>query len=325
VAQVRLNGRLMEAFPRPDIAEGIFYEYLRYDDPISPELLDRVVDGFPFLLGPIAGINGQMDASSSENGGNHMQAMFEAMTSWKDSFVWQAMEFGDTVKRSASDAADHAGNAAKAFGVAAKDFAVEADRRRDLFVKHTVAAPTTLMKLLARDEATVQSFSQWMSGETGEPDVQEVDVEALLSSERRLSRGRIFGYSLSRWYGEEYYAPDEIGPMRIHPTINKFFLTLVHLYLLLLFIVSFPGSSSTRTKLVSRKSAYSDQDDSESDISEENDASSAEPIPSFKDMYGSGTRGFFTLGRQSAEKSAIQPATSPIESGFKKKSLSYFL
>ena len=48
----------MEVFQRPDIAEGIFYEYFRVDDPMSTELLERVVDGFPFLLAPLAQVKG---------------------------------------------------------------------------------------------------------------------------------------------------------------------------------------------------------------------------------------------------------------------------
>ena len=44
----------MDIFPRPDVAEGIFYEYLRYDAPISLDFRDHVVDGIPFLLAPLA-------------------------------------------------------------------------------------------------------------------------------------------------------------------------------------------------------------------------------------------------------------------------------
>lgn len=43
----------MDALQRPDIGEGIFFEYLRRDNPISKEFIERVVDGFPFLLSPI--------------------------------------------------------------------------------------------------------------------------------------------------------------------------------------------------------------------------------------------------------------------------------
>jgi hypothetical protein len=325
----------METFPRPDIAEGIFYEYLRYDDPIAPELLDRVVDGFPFLLGPVAKARGigQTAASQTESASDQALAMWNAMTEFKDIFVLQAMDFADAVKRSAVDAAEHAGNAAKAFGLTAKEFAFEADRRRDLMVKHTVeaavAAPTTLMKLMERDEATISSIMRWWSGEAPEPEVSEEEEETPRFSSRRLGRGCIFGYSLSRWFGEDYYAPDEIGPMKIHPTVNKIFLTLVHLYLLLLFIVSFPGSNSIRTKHISRKSRYAGHDlsdDSESDISEDNDRLSlAVSIESrHNDAYGLRHFPISPSMQRRNEKSPITTMTHP-ESGFKKKSLSYFL
>ena len=52
--QLRLDGRLLESFSSPGMGKGIFFEYLRGDDPISFDARDHFVDGFPFLLAPLA-------------------------------------------------------------------------------------------------------------------------------------------------------------------------------------------------------------------------------------------------------------------------------
>ena len=48
----------MESYPYPEIGKGIFFEYLRGDDPMSMEARDRFADGFPFLLAPLAQLKG---------------------------------------------------------------------------------------------------------------------------------------------------------------------------------------------------------------------------------------------------------------------------
>jgi hypothetical protein len=342
--EVRLNGRLMDAFPRPDIAEGIFYEYLRYDNPISTEFLDRVVDGFPFLLGPLAQVRGiSIGQTSHQKNSNPGNAIFNAATEFRDFVLSQTAEMSEMAKRSMLEAAEHAavqaGNLAKAFGDTAMEFAKEADRRRDLMIKHTVAAPEVFLKLLSRDEATIQYFVRWMSGEP-EPVIPEEHEDTTMPI-RRGPRGRVFGYPLSRWFGEDVYpAPDEIGPMKIHPTINKAILTLVHLYLLLLFIVSFPGSYTTRTKLLSRKfSGRETIDDSESDSSDDralmiqNIARDTEQVLPCDEkrkpigFNGSQLRRYFDPGSCLPLRAThhVDLHSNRTDSGLKKKSLSYFL
>jgi len=56
--ELRLEGRTVDIFPSPDVARGIFYEYLRGDDPISVDARDHFSDGFPFLLAPLAQVKG---------------------------------------------------------------------------------------------------------------------------------------------------------------------------------------------------------------------------------------------------------------------------
>jgi hypothetical protein len=265
----------MKSFPRPDIAEGIFYEYLRYDDPISPELRDRVVDGFPFLLAPLAQVRG---VSIGGQGGNNVQPksaskgnpVFNLLGGFADIVKTQSVEMAVLAKKSAADAAEHAGAVAKLLGETLLDVGREMDRRRDTFVKHSVAVPGIMTKMVSRDPDAFEAFSRWMAGRPSieEEAAEEAKAAALLAAQR-IPKGRAFGYPLSRWFGEDYYASDEIGPLKIHPTINRIILTLVHLYLLLLFLVSFPSSYSTRTKLVIRSKLCASRDisDSESETS----------------------------------------------------------
>ena len=246
----------MESFARPDIAEGIFYEYLRHDDPISPELREHVVDGFPFLLGPLAQVRGvNIGKNAPHKPAGQSSSIMGMVGGFTESLRYHAIEIAGAAKHGAFVAAEHAAKAAKDVGDATKDFARELDRRRDTMVRVTSTALPMAVKMLTRDPETIVTFTKWIATLTGHEPEQEPEEEVLLISEtRRAPRGRVFGHPVSRWFGEDYHAPDEIGPLKIHPTINKIILALVHLYLLLLFIVSFPGSYSTRTKLVARRS-----------------------------------------------------------------------
>jgi len=324
----------METFERPDIAEGIFYEYLRHDDPISPELRDRVVDGFPFLLGPLAqvkGVNIGKSAMPKPSGPSH-HSVFDLVGGFADAVRSHSIDMAGAAKRSAVDAAVHAGAAAKEIGGAAMDLAKELDRRKDVFVKVTVATPSTALKLLARDPEIVGAFAKWMAAVVGkEPEISPEEEVLLISPTRRAPRGRVFGYPLSRWFGEDYHAPDEIGPLKIHPTINKIILALVHLYLLLLFIVSFPGSYSTRTKLVVRRSCKSrESSDSESDTSCE-EINGKECFDEVTNMNMKQERRDSSSQRRKTRLRDLRTAKSDdladeiTSTGLKKKSLSYFL
>lgn len=73
--EVRVDGRLMDTFSIPGLASGIFFEYLRKDDPISMDALHNFATGFPFLLAPLAQVKGasvgqNADSSSSSNNNN---------------------------------------------------------------------------------------------------------------------------------------------------------------------------------------------------------------------------------------------------------------
>ena len=276
----------METFARPDIAEGIFYEYLRHDDPISPELRDRLVDGFPFLLGPLSQVRGiNIGKSAAHKALGQSTSLIGWMGGFAESLGSHATDIAGAVKHGAFMATEHTGKAAKDLVDASKDVARELDRRRDNLVRVASTALPVVVKMLSRDAETIDAFTNWLAVLTGhEPEPEPEEELLLIAPTRRAPRGRVFGNPVSRWFGEDYHAPDEIGPLKIHPNINKIILALVHLYLLLLFIVSFPGSYTTRTKLVARRSCKSRDSSS---LSESDDACST-ASSGFSNGEGSG-------------------------------------
>jgi hypothetical protein len=232
----------MASYDRPDIAQGIFYEYLRYDDPISPELLANVVDGFPFLLAPLGMGIPMPPSSTKEDEGNH---------DWLGHSKTQAVEWAFNARKAIVESARGIGEAA---GHHAENL------QRNVW-PHVAAAPGTFVKICQRDEETLQAIARWLSGADKpamniEDIPQPVDETALSSASKTRTHLRPHHH---HHYLRYYYAGDEIGPLKFHPTINRLALILVHLYLLLLFIVSFPGSSY-RIIMIRRKATTCDPD-----------------------------------------------------------------
>ncbi|KAL7573638.1 hypothetical protein ACA910_008768 [Epithemia clementina (nom. ined.)] len=272
----RLNGRVVDTFPRPDIAEGIFFEYLRNDDPISKEFHDNVVDGFPFLLAPLTQVQGFHQHASSKSSKKSedesydevedeakvgaFQFLSRAMMQMGETMGSQAASMGDAAQRTMTNTANHLSQGTRAMWDSARSMsdgvAKDMVRRREVLMKRAASIPDAVMATMKRNP--VHTIQDWMGRFMSPPalkvQIPEISQEGSSSRDAALSPTKSRRLLLSRWLGDVYYyAPDEIGPMIIHPTMNmtrKIFLFLVHLYLLLLFIVSFPGSYSTRTKFV---------------------------------------------------------------------------
>ena len=222
----------MDTFPRPDIAKGILFEYLRYDDPISPQFRDNVVKGFPFLLAPLAQVKGVHLPSSKP-------AASVPASLPPHKALWQALE------NASAGAADWASGASQAALEAASQQVVsmgrfvehgtqnmmqEGNRRRVMLIHHIQGLPDFIHGVL-----------------TSTPPVVVVNDTLLLDpleEDPTLSR-------LAQFLRDNVY-PDEIGPpvREVHPR-RQIYILLVHLYLLLLLIVSFPASYTT--KLIRRK------------------------------------------------------------------------
>jgi hypothetical protein len=200
-------------------------------------------------------------------------------------------------------------NVAQSAGDAARGIGEEMDRKREGLMRQAEASFHFFTSKIHPNRRALAVLPSWMK-ELGEKASDDASLREEKDKSRKTApRGRAFGSPLTRWLGESQEAtlPDEIGPM-IHPTMNftrKLFLATVHLYLLLLLIVSLPGSPNTRTKLVVRRKSrrMTDEKDWEQ---KENHAS---------------------LRNTTASKGAkrIETDSDECQGGKIKKSLSYFL
>lgn len=248
----------MDIFPRPDIAAGIFYEYLRDDDPISPDFLNTVVDGFPFLLAPLAQVKGVSLPSSLSEVRHEERGFFKTVGGIADMISSQTENFSEWLHDSANAMASIASNAVQSTGDTARSIGEEMDRKREILWRQMTSFPESSFHFLASriqpHRRAMSTKPSWMRDIGGKPGIELDDKKPRTPG---APRGRVFRSPLTQWLGESQEAPlpDEIGP-KIHPTMNltrKVFLAMVHLYLLLLLIVSLPGSPNTRTKLVVRR------------------------------------------------------------------------
>lgn len=250
--KVRLNGVFMDSFPRPDIAEGIFFEYLRMDDPMSWDFLDRVVDGFPSLLAPLSQVKGVATPIAMQqtniptqvgNGGNPIFRMIGGVGGRISS---QAATFADFVQSGTQELAGSAMERARSVGSTARNIGEEVERRRDLIGKHVSAFTNQALSSLvptSQKSLSIQ-YPGWI------PDIELENLpddmfgqSSMTVSSRRNSVKR----TISRMIGLE---DDSISASNI---TQKFFFGLVHLYLLLLLIASFPAQWTTRTKIVAAR------------------------------------------------------------------------
>jgi hypothetical protein len=234
----------MDIFPRPDVAKGIFFEYLRTDDPISSDFIERVVDGWPFLLGPLSQVQGMPhpinmnDLPSDSKGlsvGKAVGVIAETMSS-------HAGDFAAWVHNGASGAANNLANAAKAFGDSAKSVGEGFDRRRDKLWAQVSSIPESGRMFLNRhlsrepDELAASVANYIRRKHSGE----------IQAKRRAVPRGRVFRSSLHRWFGDS--VQDEHISSTTDLLSRVLFLYMTHMYLLLLLIVSLPGTHQMKSR-----------------------------------------------------------------------------
>ena len=267
--EVRLNGDLIDSFDRPDIAAAIFYEYLRMDNPMSFDFLERVVDGFPMLLGPLSQVKGvgspgagqgspSISTQKSTVGPNPLTRALEGVG---EALSSGATNFAGLVQHGANELGTGAMTAARSMGDAARTLGEEVERRRELIGKHVSHfAQQTISSIYSggKDQKAVSTLPKWLESMSF-----DIPLDGDGPTTTKETRNRLFrdSHLLMKLFGSSGMAntaaPDEIVPM-IHPSANstqRLFLGMVHLYLLLILIVSFPAQLTTRTKLViTRKS-----------------------------------------------------------------------
>jgi len=256
--EIRLDGRIMDIFPRPDVARGVFYEYLRLDDPMSVEFLQKVVDGFPFLLGPLSHVKG-MSLTMNKNdmrqhqeevkatSGSGIRAVGNIVNVISSHASAHAGDFADWVHTGA----DNAGNAARAFGDSAKLVAEGIDHRRDQLFKQVSMLPENGMNFVkrrivrTRQDELANTVSHYLQRHRR----GEILMKEKGSSIAAAPRGRIFRSSIDRWFGISSHS-DLVLPVSRNDYegsfLGGFFFLMVHLYLLLILIVSLPETHKTK-------------------------------------------------------------------------------
>ncbi len=258
----------MDSFPRPDIAEGIFFEYLRLDNPMSLDFLDRVVEGFPFLLAPLSQVKGVATPVIVQSTSYHdptpsgSNAVVRTIGGVTDAISTQAASLADFVQSGAHELSTSTLDKVRSVGTAARNLGEEVERRRDLIGKHVSAfTHQALSSFYPKDQKSLSiPFPGWIT----ESELNRISGQLYTeNSSTRDEKGNGFGRLISRLLGSE-------------PASNatqKFFFGLVHLYLLLLLIASFPAQWTTRTCIrLHRRRAPSHTTDSDNSDSDESGA-----------------------------------------------------
>lgn len=280
--EVRLDGRVMDTFPRPDLASGIFFEYVRTDDPISVDALNHFADGFPFLLAPLAQVKGVFSPVASHGSVDDSTKVTAGTGSQISRFVGNlagsmnshTSEFVSWVQENADGAASNVGDAFRNAGDAARGFGDNLDRWRISVLTQLASIPEQTanflptkipfikqrgnsMALAMLGDIERESQREWDGGSGNRPEYSQRG--------RAAPRGKVFRSSIRMLLGDTSSPtplPDEIGPI-IPPTMNFWqklcLLMMSHLYLMMLLIVSLPGSYTTRTKLVVKKTSTKHQ------------------------------------------------------------------
>lgn len=282
----------MDVFYRPDIAAGVFFEYLRLDDPMSTDFLEHVVDGFPFLLAPLSQVRGVSSANMKKSSpapkkpfqANHRVA--KAFGDFGDALSSHASNFAGFVQNGANEVTNNAVNTVRSVGDAARNLGEEVERKRELIGKHLSGFASSFYRRGQKSLAPV--LPKW---------IENINLNIPKTEEKPENKlgERSAVHSLLRFFRQEasHAAIDEIVPM-IHPTTNstqRLFFGVVHLYLLLLLIASFPAELTTRTRVVVvRKTAMALSDSETSDSEESFDAPPRKSVIAAKQVSKCGSR-----------------------------------
>jgi len=239
----------MDRFHRPDIAAGIFFEYLRLDDPMSYDFLDHVVDGFPSLLAPLSQVRGVITprltkpslANKKSLANNRIAKLFGDIG---DALASQASNVAGLVHNGANELTNNAVNTMRSVGDAARNLGDEVDRRRDLIGKHISGFATSFYS--RGHKALVPSLPKSIGN------MSNVMIPNEVLQEDDESKNGIFRCLIHFLMHTPSSELDEIAPMmhRSSNSSHQYFAGIVHFYLLLLLIVSFPANLTKKTKLV---------------------------------------------------------------------------
>ena len=291
--QLRIDGRIMDTFTDPIIGRGIFYEYLRGDDPMSMDARDHFADGFPFLLAPLAQVKGvsssvpnQESKESDVKADKQVKTPFAHIGKFTDEVFNKILvstnEASTWVQGNVKEGITNVGNAFNAMNQNAQKIGARFDRQRNEFINqmsteqilHNIS-PHEIMNQLSTLQKQSQHFFTaripFLKKYAKSLDVVEGPIEKVKDQSRLIRPKRdVFRHHLAKMFDEtstKRPLSDEIGVI-IEPTMSSthlLFLYMVHFYLILLLIVSVPDLHTNR--LVVRRSSVSTVD-SDSDLDE---------------------------------------------------------
>jgi hypothetical protein len=265
----------MDSFSRPDIAEGIFFEYLRIDHPMSVDFLSNVVEGFPFLLAPLSQVKGVASPVVAQHtiqpqlSHHSVNPLVRTIGGFGEVLSSQAAGFAEFIQVGALELSSNAMEKAKSVGSAAKNLGEDLERKRKLIGKHVSAFSTrTMSSLYQPDEKQLAISFDWIS------DSELSRISGQLFEQQRGEKKEHCGFLF--WILSWALGID-VSSLSAVDVTQRIFFSFVHIYLLMLLIASFPAQWTTRIKLIAikRPSPLSSHVVSESDNSDSDDSTSA--------------------------------------------------
>lgn len=266
----------MDVFSQPDIAPGIFYEYLRGDDPISMEARNNFADGFPFLLSPLAQLKGFVSKQESNvvvdlnppmKFGSTYNTLITNLFESAESSVVGATSWIQMNIHGGANNINNAISDVNAFfqhlGSNWNNFSLVVEEKRNAAVENMSHVNLTPLKnLLSKVPILRDRFEYENDKSSLDEDHADFDIH---SNKRNVFQPQIVQMLENSF--QQRPISDEIGVI-IEPSMSSthlIFLYSVHLYLVLLLILSVPDSHTTR--MVVKKSSVFTLD-SESDNEE---------------------------------------------------------
>jgi len=263
---------------------------------MSFDFLDRVVEGFPFLLAPLSLVKGyatpinSYQTNTSNNIAPAGKPVFRLIGGVGSAVSSQAASFVDFVQSGAHEISGGAMDKARSVGSTARKMGEEVERRRARIGKHvSTFTNQALSSFLPSGQKSV-SIPFPFPGLITDSELEEIISANLFeqNSITKLDHETTYTRIISRIIGLEDTA------MSASNVTQKLFFGMVHLYLLLLLIASFPAKWSTRTKLVVMRKTESSSSssyaaavpaDSENSDSDESGASSVEILDAESMMF----------------------------------------
>ena len=279
----------MDTFTDPIMGKGIFHEYLRGDDPMSRDARDHFVDGFPFLLAPLAQVKGvsssvpPQSSSSKAKKSKDKRVPFLNVGKLADDVMSgvssRANSFTTFVQGNINGGITNVGNTLDAISKSTQNLNVEMERIRTQIMNQlspdqilTQLSPEQIKNsILSFQDQSINALSSRFPFLKKHTKLKEVILETKENEmePKALKRKRdIFRHHLAKMLDEissKRPLSDEIGVI-IEPTMSSthmLFLYMVHFYLVLLLIVSVPDLHRNRLVKMRRSSVSTVDSDSD--------------------------------------------------------------